>query len=252
MRIVVKPLEAVHRVVQIRTTQVESALWEPFPWLAAPERTKTSQLMWHVFGDIVNSAAFSLEKGKRLNQMHLEKCRRMAWMQDSSKKDLQFFMNKLESEEFVEIGQSYEDVVGCELSMWIWIECGKFLVWFSGTADMVMSDGSVVDLKHYAAKWTKEVIEEYNLDNYKETCLADKIQWFMYPLMWNEKTEWDISFEYHIYTKHKTTQLQVLKCRVDVAKAIEKVKEMMVEFFRVVDIESLSFMDCNDSVYAPQ
>jgi len=246
--LIIKPLTEDYKEVYLRTTQLEWAMW-PFPFEQKDEFIKGLVFeYWNICHNIFQIAWLVWRSAAvDVQNWYISK--------------IQWYMNELEAR-YEKLPTVYDNFsyllrVSFPKNHWIeyWlqfpcqeierkmeyrVECGKYLVIISWTCDHVWDFLELNDLKTASELWEKDVKEVYTKDNYLESKLSEKMQWYVYPLMYRAEKGISIGefeFNYIIWVKEKVKkkekelEKQTLKCIVDLQRAQEKLKEVLVFYF---------------------
>lgn len=255
--IVIKTCVENPKVIDLRVTALESI----YPTDYTQEdhfRSRTTTMEWSMFEEIIMSSINNADAGKmlcanylqRLNEWHMSK-----WFRESKSNetnnangDVAFLKYKLENFHPVDIAQHYYSwqIISMQTSLIMWVECGEYLVCINWTSDLMSLTWDIYDIKYYS--WwkfgdkDKQEKDVYTIDNYRDSILHKKCQWYCYPLMLDMRdSNWESVFEYHVYSKWKNApskkdpeahlKREVIKCVVSKDKAIEELKKHIVRYF---------------------
>lgn len=233
-RYIIKPCVPNPIELELHTTSMESLMFPNFYKQVEMEKSAEAQLFWNIVHNIFQSEAIW---GKWDLAAVLAKTQ-LSCM-DCARDDARFVKHNMDEWTYVALAQwlvsNQYDVA--EQTIDILIECWKYLVRFKWSIDLMSVDYRMADIKFYGKlrekKW--DLKDEYNKDNYKWTVLENKFQWIFYPAVMSIMldTDQDMEFDYIVVDKCKKVKYQVLKCKVDVVRAREVLKEKITDFFRL-------------------
>lgn len=261
---VIKELEDDFEVVYLRTTTIESTLY-PFWYQASnPLRKATTFNMGSIFEDVIVTSLISREAGEILSERYADQLKNSHWMVDSSSKDLEYLIYKLENDVMVDIVDEYyrDKVISTNWPMTRPIACGKYLVILTWTKDLTLGNGKIVDLKYYWSKfWDKDKTEYdvYTLENFRDSNLYGKTQRYTYCWL-----DWVTHFSYHLFPKTKNAPSKknpnnhlkqyVYDCEVDLDLAEKEIKSNIIEYFKIAQYywwELWSTIQRSEAAYWP-
>ena len=189
------------------------------------------------------ASLMSEDAWKMLCASMLDRMNEMTWLTESkSWKDVEFLRYKLENFYPVKIAiENYgNEIISCQTDMSKFFECGKYLIEITWTSDMLTLQ-KIIDLKYYSQKfWEKHdnEYEEYTLDNFEDSVLKHKKQWYLYSYMLDMER-----FEYHLYTKGKNApsknnpekylEYKKYKCFIDKDKAEAQIKKDIIRYVQL-------------------
>lgn len=255
--IVIKPLEETYEYVQLRTTTIEWSLHPHKFTQDDPLRWRTTTIEWNIFEECIMSSLMSREAWEKYCAASLLRIEEYSRMRDWSSKDLEFLKYKLENNYICDIADAYYkwvndkwwvDIVSCQTAMSRFFECGKYLVEVSWTCDLMDEDGNIRDIKYYSSKWGSKWDKEYeyyDLDNYYDSIISNKSQWYFYPfLLWLSWEEVEFSYDVYLKSKNAPTEKkpdnhlrrQEIKCKVNMEKAEQKIKHDIIQYFKLCSI----------------
>lgn len=205
---------------RLHTTEVENCLFPSAYTQKDPRKLQEIfQIGNYMHSVIQTTAVGGMRKWVKINDLLLNEI--STPQEYVREKEWEFLKGKLQTHELVNLSNSlYADIdcVWIEKTSTIFIECGKYYCCICVKADLIDKDWDLRDIKSAWGLWIKNPEAVYTKDNYFDTCLAGKRQWIWYTVLhWldNWVTTWEKSFIYDIFTKHKKTQMQSIKCMVD-------------------------------------
>ena len=257
--LVIKPCERDSRwnikaeFIQLHTTQVEKVLAYKEYFSTTHRKKHEAFQIWNYMHNIWQTTAlWWVDKWTMLSQrLHDE----IGFEQEYARwKEWEFLINKLNTNSLVEDWAEFwwwRNYICSEKQNTVFIELGKYYLCITAKLDLVCSDWQCYDLKSAGSLWIpkKELLPEYNKDNYLDSMLSDKRQWFWYTFlhwydMWVE--EWEKYFTYMIGTKHKKTQYQNIVCKVDLEWAQWQFIEDIKLYFTLLHEERKAEEDVQD------
>lgn len=246
---IIKPLEKEYTVVELRTTTLESSLYPHKFEQENPLRARTTTLCWHIFEECVNAAIIDKLWWTFMCEQQLKRLEKMDWLVEkwptwNEYTDVKFLKYKLQNAFPVAIAlEYYKDVMSTQMSLWRWIECGKYLVYLSWTLDHLTLDNKIYDVKYYSSEFWENYEEhhdEFTINNKAGSKLSNKIQWYVYPRLLQSDDK-EITFQYHLYKKSKNAPTEkkpdehlkrtVYNCKVDIELAEKQIKHDIIEYF---------------------
>lgn len=230
--------------VQLHTTHVEKVLaYKEYPSTTPRKRHEAFQIGNYMHNIWQSTAVGWYDTGTLMSQrLHDE----ISFEQEYARaKEWEFLIKKLADNTLVDDWKDFwwnRNYICTEKQNTVFIELGKYLLCVTAKLDLVCSDWQCYDLKSAATLWIpkKELLTEYSKDNYQDSMLVDKKQWYWYTFlhwydMWVEY--WEQMFTYMIWTKHKKTQYQNIVCKVDLEWAQQQFIEDIKLYFTLLHEE---------------
>lgn len=204
MRLTLFPLNENYKVVNIRTTQLESILYPPEYIQTDIEKQNRTFSVWHAMWSLIQCYWLNKETLYPNLAIYWKVLKEYTWLENIWDIIMEWDIawKKFWSIEFVSCSNDYT----------MEVEYGDYLFNINGQSDVIWMDWDqyfVWDIKTASARWTS---------------LEKKIQCEMYPLMLEQLIdEWRISwFYYFIFLKNKKKWVcQVMKYNYDRRKSIK-------------------------------
>lgn len=260
---ILKPLKENYKFVTLWVTDIESALY-PIDFHATEEQLFEAQVLWHACWSIIQHTSIDPIWGMEINETYINMLKHL---QDSkSQKSKTFYKNLVEKNIF-KIGQRYKNIIWCEVPLYYRVEAGKYLVFIKSLwCDMVwLSDEPwikiVYDNKLYSSYYKDQHWEimgtKYN-NNDKEQEIStkkydgkvysvsealkselwQKIQRWLYPLMYWFGDKDYIYFQYNVVVKNQAKDknlmpnVQEIRIKIYKEEAERLLKSAIVEVFK--------------------
>ena len=122
---IIKPLEEEYEIIELRTTSLEGSLHPLDPMIMealmkqTPNRRNTTSYLGNLFEESVMSSIIDPLCWALMCDLNAERIRTLWWLEDGSKKDVEFLLYKLDNLSPVEIAKEYYEwrVMSCQNSL---------------------------------------------------------------------------------------------------------------------------------------